>query len=253
VGFGTGDGNRTQLLSIGISTVSLKASAECLAQLGRKTAPLRHLIREPWRVRPTDSTELMVGAVGIELKARLKPRKSLILLNEKNTKNTEFTQVRYTPGTQRRQQKALSGSARWYRQVSQRPMVDFAKKGWCCGLPRKSRQSVRRGSLRAHCMAPCGHVSCFGWNLCFSRSILLSRSVEDSHATFAALSRRFASRHHIRIPRARPIAKTHGRSADGLGGSSQIRLCHGDQNRSLMAAARRPHACHSRLVPGVRI
>ncbi len=41
----------------------------------------------------------MVGAVGIELKATLKTRKLLIPLNEKNTKNTEFTQVRYTPGT----------------------------------------------------------------------------------------------------------------------------------------------------------
>ena len=41
----------------------------------------------------------MVGAVGIELKATLKARKLLILLNEKNDKNTEFTQLRYTPGT----------------------------------------------------------------------------------------------------------------------------------------------------------
>jgi hypothetical protein len=38
------------------------------AQLGRKTPPLRHEIRECRRVRPTDSTGLMVGAVGIEEK-----------------------------------------------------------------------------------------------------------------------------------------------------------------------------------------
>ena len=41
-------------------------SAECWAQLGRKTPPLRYEIRKSWRVRPTDSTGLLVGAVGIE-------------------------------------------------------------------------------------------------------------------------------------------------------------------------------------------
>jgi hypothetical protein len=41
----------------------------------------------------------MVGAVGIELKAALKTRKLLILLNEKNAKNTGIAQLRYTPGT----------------------------------------------------------------------------------------------------------------------------------------------------------
>jgi len=41
----------------------------------------------------------MVGAVEIELKAALKTRKLLIPLNEKNGKNTEFTQVRYAAGT----------------------------------------------------------------------------------------------------------------------------------------------------------
>ena len=41
----------------------------------------------------------LVGAVGIGLKAKLKTRKLLILLNEKNAKNTGFAQVRYTPGT----------------------------------------------------------------------------------------------------------------------------------------------------------
>jgi hypothetical protein len=41
----------------------------------------------------------LVGAVGIELKAVLKTRKLLILLNDKNAKNTECAQVRYTRGT----------------------------------------------------------------------------------------------------------------------------------------------------------
>jgi hypothetical protein len=41
----------------------------------------------------------LVGAVGIELKATLKTRKLLILLNEKNAKNVIFAQARYTPGT----------------------------------------------------------------------------------------------------------------------------------------------------------
>jgi hypothetical protein len=43
--------------------------------------------------------EMLIGAVGIELKATLKARKLLILLNGKNGKNTEFTQVGYTAGT----------------------------------------------------------------------------------------------------------------------------------------------------------
>jgi len=41
----------------------------------------------------------LVGAVGIELKTTLKACKLLIVLNEKNAKNTESAQVRYTPGT----------------------------------------------------------------------------------------------------------------------------------------------------------
>ncbi len=41
----------------------------------------------------------LVGAVGIGLKATLKTRKLLILLNGKNAKNTGFAKVRYTPGT----------------------------------------------------------------------------------------------------------------------------------------------------------
>lgn len=43
--------------------------------------------------------EMLVGAVGIGLKAILKIRKLLILLNEKNAKNTGFAQARYTAGT----------------------------------------------------------------------------------------------------------------------------------------------------------
>ena len=45
------------------------------------------------------SERWMVGAVGIELKATLKTRKLLILLNVKNGKNTGFAQPRYTAGT----------------------------------------------------------------------------------------------------------------------------------------------------------
>jgi hypothetical protein len=41
----------------------------------------------------------LVGAVEIGLKVTLKTRKLLILLNEKNAKNTGFAQVRYAPGT----------------------------------------------------------------------------------------------------------------------------------------------------------
>ena len=47
------------------------------------------------------SISCIVGAVGIELKATLKARKLLILLNEKNVKNTEFAQLRYTAGTRK--------------------------------------------------------------------------------------------------------------------------------------------------------
>ena len=43
--------------------------------------------------------KVLVGAVGIELRATLKKRKLLILLNEKNDKNTGLAQLRYTPGT----------------------------------------------------------------------------------------------------------------------------------------------------------
>src|ERR1700730_13729285 len=45
--------------------------------------------------------EILVGAVGIELKATLKTRKLLILLNGKTAKNTGFAQPRYTAGTRR--------------------------------------------------------------------------------------------------------------------------------------------------------
>ena len=78
--YGAGDRNRTQLRPMGISTVSLKVSAESRAQLGRKTPPLRYEFRESWRVRPTDLTGLMVGAVGIEfasLTSKSRQRKAL--------------------------------------------------------------------------------------------------------------------------------------------------------------------------------
>src|SRR5256885_213947 len=45
--------------------------------------------------------ERLVGAVGIELRATLRARKLLILINEETVKNCEFAQVRYTPGTRR--------------------------------------------------------------------------------------------------------------------------------------------------------
>src|SRR6266852_9233151 len=45
-----------------------------------------------------------LAAVGIEPKATLKARKLLILLNEKDAKNAESAQVRYTPGTRRSRQ-----------------------------------------------------------------------------------------------------------------------------------------------------
>jgi|SRR5579859_43471 len=44
-------------------------------------------------------TGLLVGAVGIELKATLKARKLLIPLNGRNAKNIKPAQVRYTAGT----------------------------------------------------------------------------------------------------------------------------------------------------------
>jgi hypothetical protein len=53
----------------------------------------------------------LVGAVGIELKAALKTRKLLILLNEKNAKNIQFAQVRYTAGTRNDSREAVSRQA----------------------------------------------------------------------------------------------------------------------------------------------
>ncbi len=44
--------------------------------------------------------EMLVGAVGIELKATLKIRKLLIPLDSKNAKTRIFAQPRYTRGTQ---------------------------------------------------------------------------------------------------------------------------------------------------------
>jgi len=45
--------------------------------------------------------EMLVGAVGIELKAALKIRKLFIPLDSKNAKNSEFAQLRYTAGTRK--------------------------------------------------------------------------------------------------------------------------------------------------------
>jgi len=50
----------------------------------------------------------LVGAVGIELKAMLKTRKLLILLNAKNARNTEVAQLRYTAGTRTAENPSLS-------------------------------------------------------------------------------------------------------------------------------------------------
>ena len=52
-----------------------------------ETTPLRHWVK--------DYDSWLAEAVGVELKATLKTRKLLILLNEKNAKNTGFAQVRY--------------------------------------------------------------------------------------------------------------------------------------------------------------
>src|SRR5690348_6734562 len=49
--------------------------------------------------RNRETQKKLVGAVGIGLKAMLKIRKLLILLNAKNAKNTGFAQPRYTAGT----------------------------------------------------------------------------------------------------------------------------------------------------------
>jgi hypothetical protein len=49
----------------------------------------------------------LVGAVGIELKATLKTRKLLILLNVKNAKNSQYAEVRYTAGTRTGTNRAL--------------------------------------------------------------------------------------------------------------------------------------------------
>jgi hypothetical protein len=45
---------------------------------------------------------VLVEAVGIGLKATLRMRNLLILLNGENAKNTGFAQARYTRGTRRR-------------------------------------------------------------------------------------------------------------------------------------------------------
>ncbi len=46
--------------------------------------------------------------MGIGLKATLKTRKLLILLNEKNAKNTGFAQLRYTRGTRKPEKQGIA-------------------------------------------------------------------------------------------------------------------------------------------------
>ena len=77
--------------------VVIRAAEDCTGtgslSLSAPFCPLANLLS------PDQSGRWLVGAVGIELKATLKTRKLLIPLNEKNAKNTEFAQVRYTAGT----------------------------------------------------------------------------------------------------------------------------------------------------------
>jgi hypothetical protein len=56
----------------------------------------------------------LVGVVGIELKAALKTRKLLILLNGKNAKNTGFAQPRYTRGTRKPENQGIA-EANYFR------------------------------------------------------------------------------------------------------------------------------------------
>jgi len=79
--------------------------------------------------------KLLVGAVGIELKARLKPRKSLISHNAKTAQTPRFAKARYTPGTPNLTEarevaaqittapdlgcQVLPAHALWQRQISQ--------------------------------------------------------------------------------------------------------------------------------------
>ena len=68
-------------------------------QLGSKMHGFRALDQALSGTKAIESSRFLVGAVGIELKAALKTRKLLILLTEKNAKNTGIAQLRYTPGT----------------------------------------------------------------------------------------------------------------------------------------------------------
>jgi hypothetical protein len=54
----------------------------------------------PFCVEKRRFYRVLVGAVGIELKVRLKTRNLFILLEHKNDKNPESAQPRYTRGTQ---------------------------------------------------------------------------------------------------------------------------------------------------------
>jgi hypothetical protein len=64
--------------------------------------------------------EMLVGAVGIELKATLKTRKLLIPLIAKNAKNIEVAQLRYTPGTRSWESVDIGAVAVRFRRASSR-------------------------------------------------------------------------------------------------------------------------------------
>jgi hypothetical protein len=69
--------------------------AENLTLLDRN----RDLSGEQGQQNQRELCGFLVGAVGIALKATLKFRKLLILLNGKNITNIRFARPRYTPGT----------------------------------------------------------------------------------------------------------------------------------------------------------
>ncbi len=78
------------------SGVKLRSSISRIAFTKRANSSPRSLIANS---RKYNFRIALIGAVRIELKATLKRRKLLILLNGKNAKNTGFAQVRYTAGT----------------------------------------------------------------------------------------------------------------------------------------------------------
>src|SRR2546430_167725 len=121
--------------------------------------------------------ERLVGAVGIELKATLKARKLLIPLNEKNGKNTEFTQVRYTAGTWNDVDEflylKLSGRIRtseMFRLKVLRKSPTLATGHFCQSAKNRARSSMLRrmsqpGSCRSDKPARAAGVSQSGFRL----------------------------------------------------------------------------------------